>query len=219
MTPRPLVSWSPVGPTRAAPPAAHLGQQRVAHELQLVRGDVHRHVERGAQELPALILELHQQPLDVKPRRLLLRQQARRASVTPLGGEGPHFRLPPASGTPGRSAQTRRPRPHSRTPTATAAAILRPHVEEKSSGKTERRSRSLAAPQFRTSPSGVAEGKCHVVPGLGPWEWAHMVPRSTTSPWTGRCIHSQSLPVPCSIQTAFCLFRTGILAPFYRWGN
>lgn len=58
-------------------PNAHLGQQSVAHELQLVRGDVHGHVERRAQQLPALILELHEQPLHVARRRLVLCGQAR----------------------------------------------------------------------------------------------------------------------------------------------
>lgn len=28
-----------------------------------------------------------------------------------------------------------------------------------------------------------------------------------------------SLPEPCEMQTAFCLFSTGMLAPLYRWGN
>lgn len=79
---------------------AHLGQQRVAHELQLVRRDVHRHVERGTQQLAALILELHEQPLYVACRRLVLQKQAGRLSV-PL-------RFPPAWRP---KAETQRPRP------------------------------------------------------------------------------------------------------------
>ena len=52
--------------------------------------------------------------------------------VTPVPRlpEGPHSRLPTASGKPA-GEPVRGPRPHSRTPTAAAAAaILRPHVEE-----------------------------------------------------------------------------------------
>lgn len=103
---------------------AHLGQQRVAHELQLVRRDVHGHVERGAQQLTALILELYEQPLHVAGRHIVLQKQAGgcQSPSAPLGPEDP---VSP---------------PHARTPTAsaTAAAILRPHVEENRGGKTER---------------------------------------------------------------------------------
>lgn len=122
---------------------------------------------------------------------------------------------PSGSGDPG----PERPRPHSRTPTsAAAAAIPRPHVEEKDSGGTERRPRGRAARQPATSPSGVAEGKCHAVSGPA-WPWAYLVPTSPASSWTGGRRPIQYLPVPCRMQTAFCLCRTGILAPLHRWGN
>lgn len=51
--------------------------------------------------------------------------------VTPAAQlpEGHHSRLPPASGKRAREPG-RGPCPHSRTPTAAVAAILRPHVEE-----------------------------------------------------------------------------------------
>lgn len=79
---------------------AHLGQQRVAHELQLVRRDVDGYVERGAQQLTAFILELYEQPLHIACRHIVLQKEAGRLSV-PL-----HF--PPAWGP---HAETRRPRP------------------------------------------------------------------------------------------------------------
>lgn len=163
--------------TAASSWGAHLGQQRIAHELQLVRRDVHRHVERGAQQLAALILELHEQPLYVARRRLVLRKQTRRLSV-PL-------RFPPAWGP---HAETPHVPPYARTPTATAAAILRPHVEGRRGGGTERRVR--------------------VAPGQPPATALSRVRRNQAAPEAGSASRSPGglTPAPC---TLFSLHNSG----------
>lgn len=148
------------------PQGTHLGQQRVAHELQLVRGDVHGHVERGAQQLAALILELHEQPLHVARRRLFLLRQTQRTSVTPARRCTPRC-------LPGAATETPAPAPRSAAPAPTltpaAAAILRPTWRRRRGGR--RRGgrlwrdrappRGTTAPQCALSPSGAAEGTCN----------------------------------------------------------